>query len=74
MKTLIVLLFLSLYCSWTESRVIEFINKCSQEIWVEPLTNAQGPVLQPGIVRLRNSEHHTYLIPDGGWYVIHLIL
>jgi hypothetical protein len=68
MKTAIVLLLVALYSSRTESRVIEFENRCGYDIWINPLTNAQGKELAPGIVRLRNYEHFTYAIPTiEGW-------
>lgn len=55
--------------SRTESRFIEFENRCGYDIWVNPLTNAQGPPLAGGIRRLHNYERYTYQIPEGGWYV-----
>lgn len=73
MKTLYVLLFVALSMGWTESRQIEFENRCGYDIWVNPLTNSQGPQLPGGITRLRNYERFTYHIPEGGWYVQHFI-
>lgn len=49
------------------ARTIKFRNRCGADIWVSPLTNAQGPELPPGIVRLGNNAEFTYNIPDGGW-------
>lgn len=69
MKTLYMLLFVALSINWTESRHIEFENRCGYDIWVNPLTNDQGPPLAGGIVRLSNNGRFTYQIPDGGWYV-----
>lgn len=69
MKTLYGLLFVALSMGWTESRHIEFENRCGYDIWINPLTNALGPPLPGGISRLRNYESYTYQIPDGGWYV-----
>lgn len=74
MKTLLVLLFVALSMSWTESRTIEFENRCGYDIWINPLTNAQGPPLPGGIVRLSNYAQYTYQIPRDGWYVQHFIL
>lgn len=67
MKSLIVLLLVALYSSSIESRKIEFENRCGYDIWINPLTNALGPELAPGIVRLNNYGRFTYQIPDGGW-------
>jgi hypothetical protein len=67
MKVLFLLLLVALSMSWTESRFIEFENRCGYDIWVNPLTNAQGPPLPGGIRRLRNYERYSYQIPDGGW-------
>jgi len=50
-----------------QSREIRFTNRCSQDVWVSPLTNAQGPPLPDGIQRLANGASHAYMIPDGGW-------
>jgi len=49
------------------ARQIKFTNKCNQDIWVSPLTNAQGPQLAPGIVKLGRGNQYSYQIPDGGW-------
>jgi len=49
------------------ARQIEFINRCSQDIWISPLTNNQGPMLPEGIVRLTNGQARAYNIPSGGW-------
>jgi hypothetical protein len=69
MKLLCGLLFVALSMSWTESRDIEFTNRCGYDIWVNPLTNGGPgqPILQPGIVRLANYAQYTYQIPDAGW-------
>ncbi len=67
MKTLYVLLFVVLSITWTESRQIEFENRCGYDIWINPLTNAQGPPLAGGIHRLSNYERFTYQIPPTGW-------
>lgn len=72
MKTLYVLLFVALSISWTESRHIEFENRCGYDIWVNPLTNALGPALDEGIVRLSHNARFTYQIPDKGWYVYNI--
>lgn len=64
-------LYLLLVVALAESRFIEFENRCGYDIWVNPLTNAQGPPLGGGIRRLANYERYTYQIPDGGWYVQH---
>lgn len=74
MKMLYVFLIVVSAISWTESRHIEFENRCGYDIWVNPLTNAQGPPLAEGIVRLPNYQHFTYQIPDGGWYAQYVIL
>jgi hypothetical protein len=58
---------LVLLASAISARQITFTNRCSQDVWVSPLTNAQGPVLQPGIVKLANGANFAYQIPDGGW-------
>jgi len=50
-----------------QAREIAFTNRCGYDIWVNPLTNAQGPPLAGGIVRLGNGASHTYRVPDGGW-------
>jgi len=49
------------------ARQIAFTNRCGYDIWVNPLTNAQGPPLPGNIVRLGNGGSHTYQIPDSGW-------
>lgn len=49
------------------ARTIKFSNRCGHDIWVSPLTNAQGPELSPGIVKLGNGGDFTYQIPDSGW-------
>jgi len=67
MKLLSLLLFVALSMCSTESRQIEFENRCGYDIWINPLTNAQGPPLVPGIVRLNNYGRYTYQIPDAGW-------
>lgn len=67
MKLLCGLLLVALSMSLAESRTIEFTNRCGYDIWVNPLTNAEGPPLPDGIVRLANNAQHTYRIPDFGW-------
>jgi hypothetical protein len=67
MKVFCALLLVALSMGWTESRQIEFTNKCGYPLWVNPLTNAEGPQLGPGIVRVENGASTTYQIPDSGW-------
>jgi hypothetical protein len=50
-----------------EARQITFTNKCGYKLWIAPLTNAQGPVLPPGIMGLDNGQTGTYQIPNSGW-------
>lgn len=69
MTTLYVLLFVALSMSWTESRFIEFENKCGYDIWINPKNNSASDELPGGIRRLHNHERYTYNIPSGGWYV-----
>ena len=63
-------LIVALSMSWTEGRKIEFNNKCGYDIWVSPLTNAQGAPLPGGNARIQNNGWFTYQIPDAGWYVV----
>lgn len=70
MKPFYLVLFAVLSINWAESRKIEFENRCGYDIWVNPLTNAQGAPLPGGIRRLSNFERYTYTIPDAGWYVV----
>ena len=53
--------------SLAQSRQIEFTNRCGYDIWINPLTNAEGPPLAGGIARLSNHAQFTYQIPDSGW-------
>jgi hypothetical protein len=68
MKIFFAVIFAALSTSLTESRDIEFSNRCGYDIWISPLTNAQGPALG-GIARIGNGGRSTYQIPNGGWYV-----
>lgn len=62
------ILLIALLTGWTEAgRTIQFTNRCGYEIWVAPLTNAQGPPLPGGIPKLANNGQYTFQIPDGGW-------
>jgi len=63
------LLLLSLLAAavGVSARQISFTNRCPQEVWVSPLTNAQGPMLPPGIVKLTNGQTYAYEIPNSGW-------
>lgn len=63
------LYFIALLVCRAEGAQIEFSNQCGFDIWINPLTNAQGPVLDPGIVRIGNSDSFAYQIPGGGWFV-----
>lgn len=67
MKLLSVFLFISLAINWSESSKIEFNNKCGYDIWVSPLTNAQGTPLREGIAKIANGGWFTYQVPSGGW-------
>lgn len=67
MKFLCALTLVVLSIGLAESRQIEFTNKCGYPLWVNPLTNAEGPELAPGIVRLENNGQYAYQIPDSGW-------
>lgn len=49
------------------ARQITFTNRCNMEIWISPLTNAQGPPLNGGIQKLNNGANYAYQIPDSGW-------
>ena len=60
-------MLVALSMSLSESRQIEFRNNCGKDIWVNPLTNAQGPGLPGGIARIGNGGSYTYQIPNGGW-------
>lgn len=63
MKVLLLLCFVA----FAHSRQISFTNRCSQDVWVSPLTNAQGPPHPDGIRRLANGATHVYQISDAGW-------
>lgn len=67
MKVMTSVLFVLLAVVGIHSRTIEFTNRCGYDLWVNPLTNAQGPPLPDGIVRLSNGASHTYRVPDYGW-------
>jgi len=67
MKLIYLLLLVALSMSWTESRDINFVNKCGYDIWINPLTNAQGPQIAGGIAKIANGGQFTYRIPDSGW-------
>lgn len=69
MKILYALMSVALFTGWTESRDIEFTNKCGHDIWVSPLTNAQGPALSEGIAKIGDGGRFTYQIPNSGWWV-----
>lgn len=69
MKVLFTFLFVALSMGWTESRDIEFTNKCGYDIWINPLTNAQGAPLGEGIRKIGNGGRITYQIPNSGWCV-----
>lgn len=66
MKVLTSILLVALLVG-IQGRNIEFTNKCSHDVWVHPLTNAQGPPLPGGIQRLGYYGVYNYPIPDGGW-------
>jgi hypothetical protein len=61
-------LLTTLLVSWSECRNIEFTNRCGYDIWISPLTNAQGPPLPEGIAKLQNNQQFAYQIPEDGWY------
>jgi len=61
-----VLLLLGLV-AFAYGREITFTNRCGADVWVSPLTNAQGPMLPGGIQRLGNGATYAYQIPDSGW-------
>jgi hypothetical protein len=48
-------------------REIRFTNKCNEDVWISPTTNAQGPPLPDGIQKINSGGSHAYQIPDGGW-------
>lgn len=60
-------LFVALFASLTQGAQIEFSNRCGHDIWISPLTNARGPELAPGIVRIANYGNYAYQIPSTGW-------
>lgn len=65
MKSAIICLLVAL--SLTEARQIRFINKCPQTIWISPLTNAQGPMIPGGIVKVDTNANYAYQISNDGW-------
>jgi len=67
MKSLNLILLLSFVGLIQAQRFVQFTNKCPHDIWIEPLTNAQGPAHPDGIVRLGNQATHTYHISQEGW-------
>jgi len=48
-------------------RQVGFTNRCGYDIWISPLTNAQGPMLPGGIQRLGNGASYDYQIANEGW-------
>lgn len=67
MKTLTGILLVVISVLEIHSRNVEFTNRCGYDIWVNPLTNAQGPPLPDGMKKLSNGASHTYRMPDSGW-------
>jgi len=67
MKLLSVVLVVVLSLVGIHTRQINFTNKCGYPLWVNPLTNAQGPPLAGGIHKLTNGASFAYQIPDKGW-------
>lgn len=53
--------------AFNEARQIRFINKCSQTIWISPLTNANGPMIPGGIQKLGTNANYVYQISNNGW-------
>lgn len=47
-------------------RRITFVNRCSQPIWMNPMTNAQGVPLGE-IQKIDQHEEFVYIIPEAGW-------
>ena len=48
-------------------RYIEVTNKNNYRIWIETLTNNQGPPLKQGVTLLEPKAKIKYDIPDAGW-------
>lgn len=48
-------------------RYIEVTNKNNYRIWIETLTNNQGPPLKQGVTVLEPKAKIKYDIPDAGW-------
>lgn len=67
MKVRTSVLLVLAYLAGIQGRTIEFHNRCDHDVWVQPLTNAQGPPLGGGIQRLNIGGYYTYQIPDAGW-------
>lgn len=53
--------------AFAAARDITFNSRCSQSIWISPLTSDNGAALDGGIQRLDNGGSFTYTIPDAGW-------
>jgi hypothetical protein len=66
-STALLLCALALPAILAQQRTIKFQNRCDQDIWISPLTNAQGPELAPGVARLNRGAQITYNIPNAGW-------
>jgi len=67
MKVFTTILLGLAYVVGIQSRNIEFHNRCDHDVWVQPLTNAQGPPLGGGIQRLNVGGYYNYAIPNDGW-------
>lgn len=48
-------------------RVIEVGNRNNFAIWIETLTNNNGPPLSNEVIRLNPGGKHTYNVRDEGW-------
>lgn len=62
----------TLFCVWlfvsssSADRRITFKNRCSQAVWISPLTNAQGAPIG-NIQKLNQQQEYSYIVPDSGW-------
>ncbi|XP_055307435.1 uncharacterized protein LOC129571643 [Sitodiplosis mosellana] len=63
------LMFVAILCVQHTAglRYIEVTNKNNFPIWIETLTNNQGPPLRPGVTLLEPRHSTKYDIQDSGW-------
>ncbi|KAG4078478.1 hypothetical protein HA402_009190 [Bradysia odoriphaga] len=49
------------------ARTITFKSRCAEQIWINPFTSADGPVLGNGVTPISPNGQVTFTIPDSGW-------